>query len=102
MLACGILLIGMMTALLVGFSYILAFNGKPGVRFGFTGGPVMAVFVYGLFSALLVFGFGAARAGIYQVRYSQRSPDGLRWASFLVPVLGFAGVAVQILDLILD
>lgn len=102
MVACGILLIGMMSALLLGFTYILLYQDQPGVTVSFSGGPFIALFVYALLTSILIFGFAAARGGIYQVRHGQRPPDLLRWTRFIVAAMSVAGVAVQILDLILD
>ena len=100
--ACGVSLIWMMTGLLVGFTYILLYQDQPGVTVSFTGGPLIALFVYALLSSILVFGFATARGGIYQVRHGQRPPNLLGWVRFIVAAMSFAGVAVQILDLILD
>ena len=102
MVVCGIFLIGIVTTLLLGFTYILAYQGQPGLTVSFTGGPLIAVFVYALLTAILVFGFAAARVGVYQVRHRQRPANLPGWVRFIVAATGIAAVAVQILELILD
>lgn len=101
MAVCGVLLIVMMGALLVGFTFILLHN-EPDAKVRFSGGPLIAAFVYALFGAILAFGCGALTSGVRQIRSGRRDLLAVGWARYILIVMSGAGVLVQIIELLTD
>jgi hypothetical protein len=91
----------MMGALLVWFTWLLL-NDGPEATTHFTGGPVMAVFIFGLFAFVFAFGVAALKAGLFQIRHDRRDPSAVRWAGVMMMFLSGAGLLVGVLEAILD
>jgi uncharacterized paraquat-inducible protein A len=74
----GILVVGMSAITLVVIG-LVAQSGKPGMSARFTGTETEMLVMFGLFGAMLIFGFGALAAGFWQLIFARRNMF-LLWA----------------------
>jgi hypothetical protein len=97
----GVVLILMMGALILWFASVIL-NDGPQAKEHFTGGPVVAVFIFGLFAFVFSFGVAALKAGIFQIRHGKRDLSALVWGKAMMIVLSAAGLITGILDALMD
>lgn len=68
----GILVVGMSAITLVVIGLIQQ-SGKPGTTARFTGTETEMLMMFGVFGAVLIFGFGALAAGLWQLIFARRN-----------------------------
>ena len=98
-IVCGSLLAGMMGWLSVWFAWVLWDQQRnPQATTSFTGGPVMAALVMGLFLLLFAFGAAMVRGGIYMIRRGQRDARMLQWIPVVMGVVYGFWILMQVWD----
>lgn len=92
----GILVVGMSAITLIVIGLIQQ-SGKPGTTARFTGTETEMLMMFGIFGAVLIFGFGALAAGLWQLIFARRNMF-LLWAmiamGFILLIGGEMAVAI--------